>query len=112
MQCSSTSHTSPPLAARQTTLGGANVLGGHVPLAPVQDSPTSHGPAGGRQDAPAERSVQFAAQQDDAVPVSGPSSHCSAYDGPASTTPLPHSETSVTVTKCPSSLWVRGGTPG
>jgi hypothetical protein len=47
-----------------------------------------------------------------AVPLAGPSSQSSVYDGPESTVPLPHRFSMVTVTKWPSSACVRTGLPG
>jgi hypothetical protein len=56
--------------------------------------------------------AQSAAQHDAGVPLAAPSSHSSTYDGPASSTPLPHKLSMVTFTKWPSSSWTRAGMPG
>src|SRR5262245_10821847 len=48
---------------------------------------------------PSVLNVQLAVQHEDGEPLSGPSSQSSAYDGPASSVPLPHRLSIVRVTK-------------
>src|SRR5206468_2571048 len=114
VQFSATSHT--PAEARQTVLEDRKLSAGQLALVPVQFSAPSHTPAEARQTVPAlpagcwqilllpsqvsvvhglpssehavplALNVQVAEQQEPAVPLVAPSSHCS----PASIRPLPH----------------------
>src|SRR6185503_10080261 len=89
VQCSTTSQT--PAADRQMVVLGANASSGQVPELPVHASSESHGPAPARHTPPAVRNVQVPVQHEAAVPLAGPSSHCSSFAG--CTMPLPHAHT-------------------
>src|SRR6185503_18581888 len=80
-----------PAVDRQMVVLGANVSSGQVPELPVHASSESHGPAPARHTAPAARNVQVPVQHAVAVPLAGPSSHCSLFAG--CTMPLPHAHT-------------------
>jgi hypothetical protein len=74
-----------PVDGRQGTVEGAKASAGHAALEPVQFSATSQPPAAGRHVVVDATNLQFASQQSPAVPLLGPSSHCSA----PSMAPLP-----------------------
>ena len=74
-----------PAEARHSSLEGRKASVGHAPEDPVQDSAMSHEPADGRQAAPLGLKVHVEEQQEAAVPLALPASHCS----PGSTLALP-----------------------
>jgi hypothetical protein len=78
-----------PAEARHGVEELAKPLAGHAPLLPLQVSCTSHVLTEVRQTLPAPRKVQFELQQEVAVPLAAPWSHCSPVP---STTPLPQNE--------------------
>ncbi len=103
VQFSATSQT--PAALRQLVVLGEKLLPGQVALAPVQNSAGSQMPAEPRHWVAFDANWQLDVQHT-------PPSHCSATGPRLSITPLPQKLVRVTVTKCPSSVWVRLGVPG
>jgi len=90
VQNSARSHT--PAEARHWVALDWKTFAGQVPAEPVQTSATSQSPAAGRHIVPADLKVQAAVQQEPAVPLLAPSSHCSG----AVTMPSPHTATTPT----------------